>query len=103
MSDKAIVVFTGKCIERIISEGGSSSWRLDRNNARHCDYVVCTQNGHADGPWADGTEEHRSAFLIGKVRDVVLSPLMPGRYLILFSEFARVNIPNVWQGDRNPV
>ena len=25
------------------------------------------------------------------------------RYLIEFSEFARVNIPNVWKGDRNPV
>jgi hypothetical protein len=103
MSGKAIVVFTGKCIERILGEGGSSSWRLDRNNARQCDYVVCTQNGHADGPWADGTEEHRTAFVIGKVKDVVPSALMPGRYLIQFREFARVCIPNVWNGDRNPV
>ena len=92
-----------KSIESILSEGGSSSWRLDRNNARQCDYVVCTQNAHADGPGADGKEPHRAAFVIGKVKDVVPAALMPGRYLIQFSEYARVSIPEVWNGDRNPV
>jgi len=108
MSHQAAVVFTAKSTERILREGGTSSWRLDRSHARLCGYVVCTRNAKAD--WAEGTQPHHSAFLIGKVRDVV--PCLPtpennespkNRYLIQFSEFARVNIPNVWKGDRNPV
>lgn len=103
MSNEVVVVFTGKSTERILREGGTSSWRLDRNHARQCVYAVCTQNSHADGEWADGREEHGSAFLIGKVKDVVLSPFMEGRYLIQFSEYARVKVQDVWKGDRNPV
>jgi hypothetical protein len=108
MSQEAIVLFTAKSIERILHEGGTSSWRLDRNHARQCTFAVCTRNANAD--WVEGPEVHHSAFLIGKVRDVV--PCLPtpenkeaakGRYLIQFSEFARVNIPNTWTGDRNPV
>lgn len=108
MSDKVTVVFTAKSVERILQEGGTSSWRLDRNNARHCDFALCTRNAHAD--WVEGTEPHHSAFLIGKIRDVVPCTPTPendespkNRYLIQFSEFARLNIPNVWKGDRNPV
>jgi hypothetical protein len=48
--------------------------------------------------------------VIGKIQKVVPSTAPPennesskNRYLIQFSEFARVNIPNVWSGDRNPV
>jgi hypothetical protein len=69
---------------------------------------VCTRNAHAD--WVEGTENHRSAFLVGKVRDVVPCQPTPenketakDRYLIRFSEFAHVNIPNTWKGDRNPI
>jgi hypothetical protein len=99
MSDKAVVVFTAKSVDRILREGGTSSWRLDRNNALHCAYAICTRNAHAD--WVEGTEAHHSAFLIGKVSDVV--PTHDGRFLIQLSEYAKVNIPNVWKGDRNPV
>jgi len=103
MSHESVFVFTGKSVERILQEGGTSSWRLDRNHARQCVYVVCTQNSQAEGEWADGKEEHGFAFLIGKVKDVVPSPFMEGRYLIRFHEYARVNVPDAWKGDRNPV
>ena len=108
MSNKCAVVFTAKSVERILAEGGTSSWRLDRNHARQCGFAVCTRNANAD--WAEGTEAHHSAFLVGKIRDVV--PCLPtaenkeapeNRYLIQFSKFARVNIPETWKGDRNPV
>ena len=108
MSEAIIVVFTAKSVERILSEGGSAAWRLDRNHARRCDYAVCTRNLHTD--WGDGTEEHQSAFLIGKIRDVVPCRPTPenaehekNRFLIEFAQYARVNIPNAWKGDRNPV
>jgi hypothetical protein len=108
MSHQATVVLTAKSIERILREGGTSSWRLDRNHARRCSFAVCARNANAD--WVEGPEAHHSAFLVGKVRDVVPCHATPennerdkNRYLIQFSEFARVDIPNAWRGDRNPV
>jgi hypothetical protein len=101
MSHETAVVFTAKSIDRILREGGTSSWRLDRNHARQCGIAVCTRNANAD--WVEGPEAHHSAFLVGKVRDVVPAPDYEGRFLILFSEYALVDIPDVWKGDRNPV
>ena len=108
MSQEVAVVFTAKSIERILREGGTSSWRLDRNHARQCAFAVCTRNAYAD--WVEGPEAHHSAFLVGRVRDVVPCAATPendesekNRYLIQFSEFARVNVADVWKGDRNPV
>ena len=100
-SNKAVVLFTEKSIERILREGGTSSWRLDRNHARQCTFAVCTRNAH--GKKVEGQETHRSAFLVGKIKDVVPSPKKEHRYLIQFSEYAFVNIPDAWKGDRNPV
>lgn len=99
--NNVVIVFTAKSVERILAEGGTSSWRLDRNNARQCEYAVCTRNANAD--WVEGSEEHHAAFLVGKVKDVITSPDNADRYLILFSEYAVVNVPEVWTGDRNPV
>src|ERR1700722_14640976 len=99
MSIKAILVFTGRDPERIIREGGSQAWALDPRRARECEYVVCTQNRNA-GDWASPTEPHGSAFLVGKTRKVVHSNERqePNRYMIEFSDHARVNIPSVWKG-----
>lgn len=100
---EAVILFTAKSVERILQDGGTASWRLDRNHARRCLFAVCTRNAHAE--WAEGQEAHQSAFLVGKIRDVVVSP-EPGyedRYLIRLAEYALVNIPEVWHGDRNPV
>jgi len=101
MTDTAAVVLTAKSIDRILREGGTSSWRLDRNHARQCIFAVCTRNANAD--WVEGPEAHHSAFLVGKVKDVVAAPDMEGRFLILFSEYALVTVPDAWKGDRNPV
>jgi hypothetical protein len=101
MPEDTAVVFTLKSVERILREGGSSSWRLDPSHARRCTYVVCTRNSKAK--IVEGPEEHQSAFLVGKVMDVVPAPWRMERYLILFSEYALLNTPKVWQGDRNPV
>jgi hypothetical protein len=103
-ADEVIVVFTAKSIETLVREGGSAAWRLDRNRARQCVYVVCARNANAD--WVEGPEAHHAAFLVGKVKDVIPATSTnpeDDRYLIQFSQFARVNIPDVWKGDRNPV
>lgn len=115
-TDAAVIVFTFKSVKRLIREGGTSSWRLDRNHARHCAFAVCTRNSkrneaeddledsaHVDD--APKTEDHQSAFLVGKISNVVPCPRHGDqkRYLIQFSEYARVNIPDAWRGNRNPV
>jgi hypothetical protein len=113
MSQEIVVLFTAKSTERILAEGGTSAWRLDRNHARQCEFAVCTRNAYPkwdQGDWALGTEAHHTAFLVGKISDVVPCEPTPEnheakdfRFLIKFSEFARVNIPNARKGDRNPV
>jgi hypothetical protein len=58
----------------------------------------------------EGPEAHHAAFIVGKISDVVPCKPTPEndeapekRYLIEFSEYAHVNIPNVWAGERNPI
>lgn len=96
----AIVVFTAKSIEHMLQDGGTQSWVLDKSNAKHSEYVVCCRSGLDE---VEGPEPKGSAFLIGRVSDVVPSTESPGRWLIRMSEFARVNLPDVWRGWRNPV
>lgn len=113
MSKEVAVVFTARSIERILAEGGTSAWRLDPGRTSRCDFVVCTRNAHGhwdQGEWGNGPEAHHAAFVVGKIQKVVIATAPPengespnNRYMIQFSEFARVNVPNVWKGDRNPV
>ena len=102
MSHKAAVFFTAKSIETLLSEGGTSAWRLDRNHARQCMFAVCTRNTRRL-IGAPGPEAHCSAFLVGKIKDIVPAPNRDGRYVVQFSEYARVNVPGIWKSDRNPV
>lgn len=99
--DDSTIVFTFKSVERILRDGGTSSWRLDRNHARQYQYAVCTRNARSER--SEGQELHHSAFLIGKVKDVVPAPDRPKRYLLQFSEYASLSIADVWKGNRNPV
>ena len=102
MSNESVAVFTFESIDRILNDGGTSEWRLSQHRARQCAVAVCTRN--SDATPAEGSEPHCSAFMIGKVSDVVNSPgPMPCRYLIQFSEYALVNIHETWRGDQNPV
>lgn len=103
MSDKAIAIFTFKSREHILAIGGTNSWALNRAHARTFPWVVCCRN--ANNPAAEGTEPHGSAFIVGRVKDIIPSP-EPGwehRWLIQMDEYAEVAIPQVWQGWRNPV
>lgn len=98
--ENAIAVFTGKSLDHILNDGGSCSWVLDRANAKRCTYLVCCRSGV---DWVEGPEAQGSAFLVGRISDVVESPEMPGRWLIKISAYAKVTKARVWQGWRNPV
>ena len=66
-----------------------------------CRYAVLCRN--AKHPDVEGTEPHGSAFMIGRRADVVPSTQREGRWLITFSEYAVISVPDVWKGWRSPV
>ncbi|WP_027994004.1 hypothetical protein [Sinorhizobium meliloti] len=100
MADNVVSVFTFKSVEMILEVGGPQLLTLDRVRAKACKYGVICRN--APYPEVEGPETHGSAFMIGKVSDVVPSTEPSGRWLILFSEYALCNFGNQWEG-RNPV
>ena len=72
MSDgKVVVTFTAKSVAHLLKEGGTCNWRLNRKNARQREFAICTRNAKAD--WVEGQEEHHAAFLVGRIKDVVLT------------------------------
>ena len=106
--EEAVVVFTARSPERIVKEGGSQAWVLHATRAKQCTWLICTQNrNNPDHEFSDATEAHGAAFLIGKVSGVSetaeTSKDGKKRFLVTISEFARVDVPNVWGRDRNPV
>lgn len=103
--EDTIVVFTAKSPNRIVQNGGSQSWVLDPVRARQCTYLVCTQNQHNKHAYSDATEPHRSAFLLGRISEIrrPTDPDNRDRWLIAISEYARIDVPEVWGRLRNPV
>lgn len=107
-AEEAIVVFTARSPERILREGGSQAWVLNAARAKQATWLVCTQNRHnRDHEFSDATEAHGTAFLVGKVSGVVKAAedINDGktRWLVTISEYARIDIPDFWEHDRNPV
>ena len=100
MTENVLQVLTYKSVESMIAAGGTSSWPVDRRRARGCKYVVCCRNAHALG--VEGPEAHGSAFLVGRISGVEPSPDTPARWIVLFSEYAIIDVPNRWEG-RIPV
>lgn len=116
MNDSAVVTFTARGKDRLVREGGSRSWVLNSKRVRNTKYLVCVQNrDEADNhgnDWGEVSAEHKHAFLVGKIADVVLvreqkmdsnGKLKPKRWLIQISEYAEVDYPDKWDGARNPV
>jgi hypothetical protein len=101
MIDEAVAVLTYKSVETCLDVGGTQSWALDRAHAMQCRYAVLCRNGRH--PDVEDTKPHRVAFMVGKIGDVVPSTDHNGRWLITFSEYAEIDVPNVWKGGRNPV
>ncbi|WP_447742942.1 hypothetical protein [Variovorax boronicumulans] len=103
---KAICVFTARGRERIFSEGGSKAWVLDSARAARIAYVVCVQNRGFSDDWGEVTAPAHAAFLVGKLDKVVEVPnesSNKSRYLLTFSEYAEIEVPDAWPGFRNPV
>lgn len=98
-----VVVMTARGPERILREGGSQAWVLNPVNAKKHEFLVTVQNRH-NGAWGGASEPHGTAFLIGRISEVVpsIEEGSEGRYLIRISEYARISVDCGWKG-RNPV
>lgn len=108
MTGRALVVFTYRSIATILDERGSQAWSLNAGNARRCTYIVCTRNRYFAGAGPDeqaaAQEEHRAAFLVGRITIVEPSPERPDRHIVRFNEYAILDPqPVLWPGARNPV
>ncbi|WP_252353311.1 hypothetical protein, partial [Acinetobacter baumannii] len=103
MNNNCVVVLTARGKTRILKEGGSQSWRLNAHNAGKCDYLVCVQNRKQS--WGEPEADHHTAFLVGKISSISQSQEedADGRWIINISEYADISIPNMWDGNRNPV
>jgi hypothetical protein len=102
MTHPCLVVLTARGPDRLIAERGSQAWRLKPENARRLEFCVCVQNRH-NGHWGGADQEHHHAFMVGRISAVVPSPESEDRYLVVFSEYARIDVPDAWPGLRNPV
>jgi hypothetical protein len=100
---KAVAVFTNRGLNRLLAEGGTQAWSLQPERAKKLKYVVCTQN-RDDGEWGAPTHAQGQGFLIGKISGVEPSPEgREGRYIILFDEYAEIDVSNMAYQWRNPV
>jgi hypothetical protein len=103
MTDKVLAVFTSRTIERMCAEGGSQAWTFSAVNARTCHWLICVWN--ARGAYAESGAAHlahREAFLIAPIDSIDPSPQEPERWIARFHEYARISIPNAWNGQRLP-
>lgn len=102
---ESIHVFTHRSVEFLTKLGGSTSWILDPIRAQNCEYIICSRNNNNGLAESDGID-HKSAFLIGRVSNVVPSLNIPrdeNRFMVEFSEFSLITLDNFWQGERNPI
>jgi hypothetical protein len=97
-----IVVFTKKDLEVMFEQGGSGDWVANEDRLSKCVYLVAAANAYAAGSGHDATK-HAHAFLVGKISGVKDAPESPGRKIIQFDEYAEIDIPKGWVGQRNPV
>ncbi|MCF6756576.1 hypothetical protein L3X14_08200 [Pseudomonas balearica] len=98
---RCVIVFTCRGKERMIKEGGSQAWRIDASRASKCKYVVCVQNRNET--WGQASAPHKHAFLIAEISGIAPSEQSPGRQIIKFKQFADLDVPDCWDGNRNPV
>jgi hypothetical protein len=90
--ENTVLTYTRNDLEYINSKGCDDSWVLNQKRAGSCQYLVCC---HSQGA------KQRSAFLVGLISKVDL--VGGNRWAIHISEYATVDVPNVWGGWQNPV
>jgi len=92
--DTAILTFTANSLDEIVSKGGDWQWKLNADRAKTQQYLVCCSSVGIN---------RGNGFLVGKIEAVVPASGDEKRFIIRISEWAKINIPDLWNGYRNPV
>ncbi|MBW4092238.1 MAG: hypothetical protein HIU82_14175 [Proteobacteria bacterium] len=113
MSDPVILIHTVEGLDAIINNGGSGYWHASRWRWKEFQYVCLCQNllkAQAEAvawAFATGKHPHNSAFLVGRLKDLVEwedNEDEAWRGIFKFSEYALIDpLPNVWPGLRHPL
>ncbi len=97
-----IMVFTSRPLEKVFEDGGSGNWSANASKVAGCQYVVLVKSDTFSSEFPANDIPLGSAFLIGKVTGTKESGEVK-RLIIQFSEYAEINLPGAWTGNRNPV
>jgi hypothetical protein len=101
MSD-TVMVYTSKPLHVNFEDGGSGNWTASEGNVKSCKYVVLVKSDTYSDNFSPNDIPIGTAFLIGKISGVKRSEIAT-RLVIQFSEYAEINLPDAWTGNRNPV
>ena len=85
-----IAVLTTETAAAVIASGATQPWHLNRKRAAVCEYVVLCRNARKS---QRATKAHGSAFMIGRIKAVVPSTKLPGRWAIELIEYAEIDWP----------
>lgn len=97
-----VMVYTSRPLEKVFEDGGSGDWAANAAKVAGCKYVVLVKSDTYSNEFPKNDIPVGSAFLIGKVTGTKAST--EGKRLIIeFSEYAEINLPDAWTGNRNPV
>lgn len=97
-----VMVFTSESLETMRVKGGSGNWVANKKRIERVQWVVAARNRRPGR--TQGSEEHGSAFLIGRVTGTKSASAPEQRRLVIvFDNYAEIAIPNVWTHSRNPV
>ncbi len=93
-----ILTYTRNDLQEIKTSGCDKSWVLNKDRAAACKYLVCC---HSEGA------KRGNAFLVALISRIsyvgVDQDSGKNRWAIDISEYANIDIPNVWGGWQNPV
>lgn len=99
-----VVVFTGKDIGMMRSEGGSGHWKVKPERIGEATYLVAVRNWREQ--WSIKDIAHGTAFLVGRITEPLESEY-EGRVVIGLSEYATIQVDDAWHrltgGQRYPV
>ena len=97
-----VMVYTSRQREQVFEDGGSGDWSANAAKVVSCTYIVLVKSDTYANEFAKNDILVGSAFLIGKVAGT--REAQEGRRLVItFSEYAEINLPGAWPGNRNPV
>ena len=95
--ENTIVTFTRNQLQEIKAKRCDYSWVLSKDRARACKYLVCC---HSEGA------RQRNAFLVALISGIRFDHVDDSgnkRWAIEISEYANIDVTNMWSGWQNPV